>query len=130
MSNHKVSLDIARAVDRRFYNIEADSEEELFKILDTLKDNPDIKPYRVDEGGGRYPGYIEYAEQEPDKVEEVIEDDTFEEDTETAPSFILALKDGREVHRCDSTLIAFIGDSVSGSITLPFASAPYNAEDR
>ena len=119
--NYKVSIDVVKVIDRQFYNIEAESAEELHAILDTLKEDTERKPYLVEEGLGKYPDYIEYAEQAPEETKEEI---PFEEDKGTAPSFIREISPGRELHICQVTQVAFIGSNIDASITLPFAYSP------
>lgn len=121
MKNFKVSIDVIKVIDRQFYNIEAETEEELFEILDNLAKDTDRKPYLTEKGNGKYPGHIEYAEQEPDKLPEDAA--PFKEDEGNAPSFIREVSPGRELHMCQVTQVAFIGDNTNASITLPFANS-------
>ena len=126
MKAYKVSID-ELICKRKFYMIEAASEVELFSILDDLQDHPPVAPYAEETlpGRGSVDGYIEYGNFEEGELPEEEPEEEFVEDTGNSPTFLRKIE-GEEhlhLHRCPVTLVAFIGDTSTGDLLLPFENA-------
>lgn len=122
MAKKKYTVSIDKlALNRYFFTVEADSEEELESEIGILIERGGV-PDKVVHDVPSSEGYVEYLEREDYKKLE--EGEQFVPDKEAqSPTFILDISPGVSLHKCLNTGICYVGDLNEGKRYVPFAMA-------
>jgi hypothetical protein len=111
------------ALNRYFYTVEADSEEELnAAIVQAIQGG--VEPDEVLHDIESQEGYTEYAPLE--LYEELHKEEDFEpaEEEVKSPTWLEDIEDGVSLHKCTTTGICYVGDLNEGKRYIPFGVSP------